>query len=391
MRGTVVYLAGGKLFLARAGAEPEPIESPFAQELIDDAARTREKNEWKMRSQTGRLMSGGGLFGGDTTEDATARRIHFSGVTRGGQPGTLLYSLDTEAVGGLFRYDIGASHEQRLFHRNAFRARHLARHPDLDLVAYSIVSEDGLTNIGVSDPDGKGMQVVTEGDSVDESPSWVPGPGQRLVFQSAGIGRDQQGHLAGLGPYAVQMLDLDRGELETVLEDPKTDYMLPRRSGDGALYFIRRPYQAVRVPGVLPILKDLLLLPVRLVWSIFGFLNFFSMMFSGQPLTTSGGPKRDGPSPRYLMLWGKVIDAEKAERASKRGGPAGLVPKDWELVRRAQDGTEEVLAQSVVSYDLTADGVVYTNGSAVFHRPLDGGRKQLCSGKLIEHILVVDH
>ena len=48
-----------------------------------------------------------------------------------------------------------------------------------------------------------------------------------------------------------------------------------------------------------------------LVWAIMGFLNFFSMMFANKPLMTAGGPKREGPNPRHVMLWGKMIDAEK--------------------------------------------------------------------------------
>jgi hypothetical protein len=130
------------------------------------------------------------------------------------------------------------------------------------------------------------------------------------------------------------------------------------------------------------------LIPVRLVFAVFGFLNFFSLMWSGKPLTTAGGPAREGPNPRYMMLWGKLIDAEKAERASRKGEPAALVPKDWELVRRGRDGDEEVLAQSVVSFDLCDDGgVVYTDGNTVYHLTPSGRRQRLCQGKMIEHVL----
>ena len=54
---------------------------------------------------------------------------------------------------------------------------------------------------------------------------------------------------------------------------------------------------------------------------------------------TAGGPPREGPDARYLMLWGKVIDAEKALRKQKKPG-AGLVPNSWELICRGSDGAE---------------------------------------------------
>jgi hypothetical protein len=125
------------------------------------------------------------------------------------------------------------------------------------------------------------------------------------------------------------------------------------------------------------------------LWAIFGFQIFFSTLFTGKPLMTAGGPTRAGPSPRHLMLWGKLVDAERAEHAARKGEPASLVPKDWALVRRSSDGREEVLAEGVLSFDLHPDGgVVYTNGSAVYHRAADGRREQLCEGRLIEHVML---
>lgn len=390
MEPVVAYLANGKLFLKRAGASADPIESQFAQEMVEQAIRARERSEWKSQSQTGRLMSGRALWGDLDTEDPAARRIHISGITRGARDGTLLYALDTDRVGGLFLYDLGEGSERRLFHNPNFRARHLSRHPARDLVAFSLHSDDGTANIALMELNGSGLQTVTEGDSLDESPAWVPGSDSKLVFQSAGLGRDPAGHIAGIGPYALQVLDIDRGDLETVVEDPKQDFLLPRMSEDGTLFYIRRPYQVVRHTPILLVVRDALLLPVRLVWAVFGFLNFFSLMFGGKPLTTAGGPKREGPSPRHMLLWGKVIDAEKAERQARAGSTTALVPKDWELVRRDPKGQETVLAQGVISFDVCEDGsVVYTNGNGVYHRTADGRTEPLGEGKMIEHVLVV--
>jgi len=389
MTPTVAFLASGKLYLKQDGRATEPIESAYGQELIEDAIRRREKNEWKTRSQTGQLMSGGAPWGDRNLVEAETRRIHISAVTRGARPGELLYALDTDQVGGLFVYDVAQRHEQRLYHNHRFRARHLSRHPELPLATFSLQQEDGTAAIAVMNLENNDLQLVTEGDSLDESPSWAPGGGSRLVFQSAGLARNQQGMLAGIGAYAVQQLDLDREDVVTLLEDEKRDYLLPRFAADGSLYFLRRPYQGLARPSGWHILRDVIMFPIGLLWAVVGFLNFFSMMFSGKPLTTAGGVRREGPSPRHMMLWGKMIDAERAERRAKKGEPVALVPDDWELVRQRPEGGEEVISGGVVSYDLCADGsAVYTNGTAVFHRETDGRKRQLCDGKLIEHVVV---
>lgn len=389
MTPTVAYLASGKLFLKQEGRAAEPIESAYGQELIEDAARRREKNEWKTRSQTGQLMAGGAPWGDRNLIEGETRRIHISGITRGSRPGELLYALDTDQVGGLFLYDVAERRERRLYHNHRFRARHLSRHPEQPLATFSLQQEDGTAAVAVMNLENNDLRLVTEGDSLDEAPSWVPGPGSRLVFQSAGLARNPEGVLAGVGSYAVQQLDLEREDLSTLLEDEKRDFLLPRRLEDGTLYYLRRPYQGLARPSGLHILRDIVLLPIRLLWALLGFLNFFSLMFSGKPLLTAGGARREGPNPRHLMLWGRLVDAERAERRARKGEPAALVPDDWELVRRSAEGTDEVLAGGVISYDLCPDGsVVYTNGAAIYHRDLDGRKRQLCEGRLIEHVLV---
>jgi hypothetical protein len=143
------------------------------------------------------------------------------------------------------------------------------------------------------------------------------------------------------------------------------------------------------VASPLRVAADVLLFPFRLAVAVVHFLHFFSLMFARKPLITAGGPPKEGPDARYLMLFGKVIDAEKALRDSGKGD-AGLVPKTWELVRRGEGGKETILARGVVCFDLCGDGgVVYTNGTRVLHLTADGVTHELCSGKMIERVSVV--
>lgn len=385
----VAYIAEGKLYLKGAGGEPRLIDSPFVQGILDRVSRDRQRNEWKAQGGIGWNFGARSMMPMPGQPPAEVRRVQYTGVGRGAGAGELVYAIDTDHVGGLFAFQTADNSERRLFHRNQFRPRDLVRHPIDGTLAFSLAEPDGSANIAILTPDGRGLRELTEGDSVDEAPSWS-GSDRVLLFQSAGIGRDAMGLHRMHGPYAIQRLDLDRGDLTTLAEDGAYDFLSPRLGPDGALYYIRRPYQP-HGHGMSPLkaLLDVLLFPYRVARAIVHFLNFFSLMFARKPLLTAGGPPREGPDARYLMLWGKVIDAEKAMKASKKLGGTSLVPSSWELIRSRDGSGQEVLAKGVLSYDLCGDGVVYSNGSTVTHRFGSGDVSQLATGRMIERVVSV--
>ncbi len=385
----IAFVAEGKLYTQLPGQEAKLIESPFVQGILDRVERDRQRGEWKNQGMAwnfGAQMRGA-LPGMDIPVER--RRIRFTGVAAVGN-GEMIYALDTDHVGGLFQYELKDGYERRLFHRQQFRVNDVARHSDGTL-ALSVLAEDGTAHIATMGGEGKGLREITVGDAVDEAPSWVSGEGGKsIVYQSAGVGRDQNGFRTGLSPYAIMKIDVDGGKIDTLVEEANSDALVPRMSADGTLYFIRRPYEGTAVhvsPGKVAL--DILLFPLRLVRAIVHFLDFFSLMFSRKPLITSGGPPREGPDQRYMMLWGRMIDAQKA-RQSRKGDARSLVPATWELVRRPPQGEEEVLARHVLAYDLSRDGgVVYTDGAAVYHRSADGKAEQIGEGKMIERVAVL--
>jgi hypothetical protein len=129
--------------------------------------------------------------------------IAITSVATGRNPGEILYSLETNDVSGIFAVDANGV-EQRLFHTADFRVRHIALNADRSTIAASIFQNPFTSNIAVMQAEGTNLLTATEGDSCDLAPRWAPGPGRRLVFQSAGVGRDLAGRVCGLGPFAVQ-------------------------------------------------------------------------------------------------------------------------------------------------------------------------------------------
>ncbi|HLK50963.1 MAG TPA: hypothetical protein VKT49_22635 [Bryobacteraceae bacterium] len=386
MTAHLAYLAQGKLHWHNGGSLQE-LESRFGRSLRDRAAQIHNRHAWKMQGTSAQFMRG--MLWSGTERDPAAFRVALTSVTRGRAPGELLYSLETDEISGVFAVDASGA-EQRLFHTADFRVRHLAMHPEGEVIAASICHSDLVANLALLNADGSDLREISEGDSMDIAPHWVPGPRRCLVFQSAGLGRDGAGRFSGTAPFAVQQLDLESGEISTLAEDPEADLLGPQKGADGVLYYIRRPRPARRAPlDPVGIVKDTVLFPFRLSFAVFQFFNFFSMRYTGRPLSTSRGAAQRVPDLRRMMVWGNLVDVDRASRENREGDPdaPSLVPSTWQLVRQSPEG-KQVLAKGVLSFDVAPDGtVLYSNGSAVHRlRPDSGGPERIFVGSMIEQI-----
>jgi hypothetical protein len=382
----VVYLAGGKLHVRDGQASERTYSSKFGEEIRERAVRVEQRQEWK-RGGRGAAFAGAMLAGAGAADPAHMR-IAITHLARGRRPGEVLYVLETDAISAVLALDLASGDETRLLHSSEHRVRSLCAGPEA--IACAIAGKAGTCGIGAMEFDGSEPALVTEGDSVDLHPAWDPKAERELLFQSAGTARDASGRTLGLGPCSIQRLRVERGQIEPVLESPKHDFLAPRFGPDGALHVVQRPYRGnTPRPPFWRGLLELLLIPWRLLQAIFGWLNFFSARYSGRTLL-SGGPEREGPDVRELILMGNAVDAsEQARRKRAAAGEDGLVPKDWELVRLEPDGQRRVLARGVSAYDFADDGaLVYTNGVSVHRLTPDGKRELLFRADAIEQLVV---
>ena len=283
----IAYLAQGKLHVCDDGAV-STVESAFGRSLRERAVAIHQRHAWKTQGRGSQFMSG--MLWPGQAHDPAEFPIMISSVARGRSPGELLYSLETDTVSGIFAVDAGGV-EQRIFHTNDFRVRQIALSPDGATVAASIVHKNFTANIAVLQIEGSDFFEASEGDSIDSAPHWVPGS-RRIVFQSAGIGRDRTGRVSGIGPFTVQELDLDSGEMTCLAEEAGYDLLGPQKNADGALCYIRRPYgPEKRNLSPLKALLDTVLFPFRMLHAVFQFFNFFSMRYTGKPLSIPGAPR----------------------------------------------------------------------------------------------------
>lgn len=374
-------LSQGKLFVAESGGKPALLESPFAEKAVQAALEVNQAKAWKGAT----LRRAVGFDPGEEAADPARVKVAFTAACADPAGGGLLYCLQTESAGGLFQMALPEREERRLFHMQRFLARDIAANPDSGFIACSLPSEKGTAALVVMNADGSDHREVTGGDCVDSMPSWVPGNGLRLVYQSAGIARDPEGHWTGQGAETVCRIDLVTKEVETLLEDPRHDFLAPRQTAAGDLLCIRRPHEVGRVPSFWQFALTVVLFPVRLAWAVVAFLNAFSLFFTQKPLIGNFG-RAVGPKDQAgMVLRGRWIETKRALRDGDGDGARGLVPDTWELLRRTPDGRESVLAKGVLAYALGADGTVYfTNGRAIFQCAADGSRKALVRHGVIE-------
>lgn len=388
----IVYLAKGKLHLLEGANVPKIIESKFGQTVRDRAVRIVQRDSWKTEGPGAQFMSGR-LLWGDKGRDPVEMRIAMKSLSRGPEMGRLLYALETDDMGGIFSVKTSDLEEQRLFHQAKYFVEHLSARPGHDFIACAVRNQGGTANISVMKSDGSSLKEITEGDSVDLAPCWIPGRPMELLYQSAGVGRDSAGIFRDLGPFAICRMDLAQGDIDCLAENPSNDYLGPQMSEDGTLYYISRPYKPAR-PNASPLhaFKDFVLFPFRLLFAVCQWLNYFTARYTGRPLTTAGGSRKEGADIRQMMVWGNLIDADEAAKAKYRdtGEVPGLVPSTWQLVCEIK-GQREVLAKGVLSYNLCSNGsIVYTNGNAIYHREADGKCEKLHVDDGIEQVIVME-
>ena len=389
MNRSFAYLSQGELHL-KLGEEPiRVVESRFGQSMRDRAVQIHKRNSWKTQGTGARFMSGGALWGRQD-DDAAEIPIVISGIAPGCQKGDLLYSLATPEIGGVFVFKNRATEEQRLLHTSDFRVRRLAANNGHGRIACVLRHKGQNSSLAIMNADGTDLREVTQGDTIDDAPRWVPGSSTELIFQSAAIGRNRSGFAVAQGPFSVQKLNLETGTITTLAEDPKYDLLHPVLD-NGDLYFIRRPYHnPSQASSPWKAALDFVLLPFRILYAVFQYINFFTLRYTGNPLTTAGSARQRHADIRKMMVWNNLIAADQSLAFGNEDDPVSA-PKKWELVRRPVNGRDEVLAKGVLSFDLYPDGdLLYSAGNSVFLLTKSGIKEHLAKEPLIEQVMCLE-
>jgi hypothetical protein len=376
------YLSGGKLYLKLGQATVQAIVSEFGAAVQQRESQLQRRNGWKQKSVTANLMPAG--MSGAVKHDRSNVPVAVQGVCPTGAD-RLLYTLEAGEVGGIFTLEKFATpipvaqakapvprqqtKEKRLFHSADFKIDRVDFNPEYQLIACAAIGKDGSANIATMPVNAVHLSQVTEGDSLDLAPKWIPGFRRAIVFQSSGIGRDGAGYIVEQKHSTIEQLDVDRQEVVTLASDPKYDLLSPQMRADGTLYYIRRPYRPLRERvRFAQLLKEAVLIPSRLLAAILQWLNFFTHRHIGASLLAV--PQRSALQSQYMSFLGRLVDVGAEMQRNRRFGdpdsPA-LVPRSWELIEQFPHREPKVIAQGVIAYDVGLEGqLVYSNGSAVY-------------------------
>lgn len=353
------YLADSGVHFVREDGSEDAVVSAFVEGVQQREASIERKTGWKTQGTGARFMGAAALW---NAPDGRRSPASFTALTRGRKKGEILYGITTGPVSGLFAFDITTGEEQRLVHGTDGTPLAIATSDDHCVLAIARDQKTGARNLFVMRDEGGDSQQVTDGDTLDDAPSWVPvGPEvtegrHQLVYQSTGLGRGADGLVIGFGPTEINLLDAERGALQTLLTDPRYDYLAPRMARDGTLFVLRRPYQGLpQGPDAGAYLKDGLLAPFRLAYAGFRYLDFFSMRYTGKPLANAGNAKARNVDARRILERQNIAAA--GEQVQEEAD-VGRAPAEWVLVRRRPGGEEAVVATNVLAYDVDARGEV---------------------------------
>ena len=373
------YIAKGALFLVDEQGGILELESEFSQKQLREFEKRKQYSPVQ-RDEEASPFALSPWMGHSST--ARFEGYRFADMVRIDER-YLLYTLCTRTVTGLFRYDLVHKSERRLVHSNDFKFDGLDYNGETEQICVGQRHGDGSANIELRDLDGRLLQQLTGGDSVDTAPAYSRKDSNRILFQSQGIARDDEGLFVAVGPASVNFLNVAEGNLEELVAEEGYDFLVPKEGPDGAFYCIRRPeFSAVKVP-LHRTLVAALLFPFNFVHALFNFLTVFTELFKNQPTLASGPPAPPLPKNQRMMVLGQAVELGKQKARRNGEDEEVLVPENWELIRVAEGAAPEPIARHVCAFDINPEGhVYYTNGYSVFR--WDGARHE----KLSRHELV---
>lgn len=361
------------------GTAPVAVECGRIKDYLSAVNGMKKRDEWKTTGKGAQFMNVEEKY--YDTESHFLRSLAADGER-------LIYTTYIDGVGGIYLKDPETGDE-------TYIAANLQADPGRISVRngkYCIDAGEGAyeRHIAMLDPHNGGVDQITEGFTSESCPFISRKDPTKIYYAAIGYAQNNAGYVQEKSASSICVYDSSDGSLTDVVSDPGHDYMKPADTADGTLYYIRRKYEPMRRKSNIG--RDILMFPVRIIKAIGGFLSIFSMVYGGEPLRTGGGnPARSRmKDERELFVEGNLINAKKISEAQANGDEA-LIPSEWVLIKRAPDGTETVIAKSVMDYTLLDDGtVIYSDGSSVRKLGPDGKSEKICKMKLANCITVIE-
>ena len=365
------FADGEKLGVFENG-EKKIYQSQYITKYKENALRTAKSKEWKKNSD--RLLADEFYF----EEDEPFLRSIVNCVSPTIEENTLVYSFSVGETSGIYYKDLSDKEQTESHALSSSDVEFTQLCVAKDGKMLGAVQTDGYcSNIVMFQNGGSEYQTLTGGDSFDENPTFRKNG--KILFNSYAIGRDQNNAFVTYLPSEIYQIDPETLEIEEKICDSKFSYIKPIEDGNGNVYCIRKPHGEEPEENAF---LQILMIPVRIVQAIVGFVSAFVACFAKKPLVsgTSAQSSMRGEAAKGLdrkKAWinNHLVNVEKELERNKKSEEYGFIPKSWLLVRLEQDETgkfvgEYELARGVADYCVVEEEgrtlLVYTNGKRVF-------------------------
>jgi hypothetical protein len=367
---THAFISGGRLFVRTETGEVKEIESTFINEKLTRSRHHQTYSGWKSNHDPNNpFMTSQTIWGGQAESNPMFAFAFKDFAIK--DEHTIYYLLQNNRVTGLFGYNMAEETETRFFHKNDFVESGFDYSPARGEFVIAVCHPEGECSLRLLNSDG-GLKKELSVSDVRISRPCFSKDGTHILFQAAPIYRDEAGFISSVGQDSIWRINPDTEEVSEITNDYRYEYLLGREDIAGNIYCIRRPYK-LNQHGAMANLKfvlNILLFPVYFVIAIFKFISTFTALMNRDAMQPLGPQAQKSQGDRYVRILGQAINLSKLQKKSELGKEVSLVPKNWELIRLSPNGSIEILANNVASYDIDQNGnVTYTNGFKVIGPP----------------------
>ena len=348
-------------------------ESTYITRYRETATKSAKNKEWKTQGHAAQMMSEGYYW--NEREESVTAAIH--GVALTEADNKIVYAFSVNNSSGIYSklLDDEIKTEAHIVSANDVEFMSVSYAADGEMLA--AVQVDSVTSRIALFPKNSGdYKCVTGGDSLDENPSFDSAE-NCVLFNSYGVGRDANNNFIEYMPSEVYRLNLSTLDVELVVSDPKFSYIKPLADSKGDIYCIKKP--GSEKTGGNPIV-EILMIPVRIVQAIAGFISAFVMCFSGKSLVSGqsgrsalgdGSAAKKGGDAKKVFINNNLLNVDKELKKNKKQEDYGFIPSSWKIVRLGKNGASDTeIASGAADFCLVEeDGktkFVYTNGKHIF-------------------------
>lgn len=367
MKDTLLFMTNEQMGSINEDKTLSFFNSQYVEQYNKNKQSIKLRQQWKTQGTGAKFM---GMDKDLSHLEASQTFKRPTGICLTDTPGYFIYAIQVDEFFGMFSKSLDSKEEAEghIMHTNNIQMYDLDYNSANQKVILSL-GQDGISrHLALLNPKIAHYQVLTEGECIDANPSWSKAKANTIVYDSCGIGVDSNGIPIAFSEHNICRLNLDTCEIDEVISFEGFDCIKPKEDAEGNIYFIRRPKaHKGRQANPTDMLINILFIPVKIVRALFMWLNFFTIRYTGDSLSTNtkNGTKAKKKSEEELFIEGNLIKADQNQKANERKGEkyAGILPRDWELMKYTPTGELISIKKGVLAFDIYSNGsIIYSNG-----------------------------